>query len=168
VNPSRTPFKFLSEAPRSARWSTDIISSRVAIRPADETPKTRKTRGPVSHQPWADVQAADQLPVDAERAAAEQQFRHRIEHELTAELRSRLHLTLSGTSATFDWYGRSFTLTYAGFVERTTVTPSGGLAAHTLRAWCITPADNQQSMQNFAEGKLQANLFDYLGIRGSP
>jgi hypothetical protein len=142
------------------------------ISPADDSRKPRKLRGPVSPQQQAADRAADRaadpLPANAERVAAEKRFHARIKRELTAELRSRLHLTLSGTVATFDWHGRSFTLTFAGFVERTRRTPSGGLSAYTLRAWCLAPADtDQQSLQNFAEGELQASLLAYLGIHGS-
>ena len=138
------------------------------ISPADDSRKPRKLRGPVSPQQQAADRAADPLPADAERVAAEKRFHARIEHELTAELRTLLHLSLSGTSATFDWHGRSFTLTFAGFVERTRRTPSGGLSAYTLRAWCLAPADtDQQSLRNFAEGELQAGLLAYLGIQSS-
>jgi hypothetical protein len=152
------------------------------IGPAGETTtarKTRKTHDPVSSQPQAadhaEVQAAHQAGIqgrehpktDAERVAAEQQFRRRIEHELTVELRSVLHLTLAGTAARFDWHGRSFTLTFGGLVERTRTTPSGGLSAYTLRAWCLAPADTQQGVHNFAEGELQASLLEYFGIGGS-
>jgi hypothetical protein len=148
---------------------------RAASSPDDDTRttrKTRKTRGPDTSQQRAADQAvdrkADPLQADAERVAAEKRFHARIEHELTAELRTLLHLTLSGTSATFDWHGQSFTLTFAGFVERTRTTPSGGLSAYTLRAWCLAPADtDQQSLQNFAEGELQAGLLAYLGIQSA-
>lgn len=140
--------------------------SGTTISPADASRKPRKLRGPVSPQQQAADRKADPLPANAERVAAEHQFHARIKRELTAELRSALHLTLSGTVATFDWHGRSFTLTFAGFVERTRRTPSGGLSAYTLRAWCLAPADtDQQSLRNFAEGELQAGLLAYLGIQ---
>jgi hypothetical protein len=105
----------------------------------------------------------------AERLTAEHQFQARIEREPTAELRSALHLTVSGTVATFDCHGRLFTLAYTGFVERTRLTSSGGLTAYTVRAWWITPADSgQQGGQNTAEGELQAGLLAYLGIQSAP
>ena len=131
-----------------------------------ETSGTSKTFGQFFLQQQAAAPAADQLLADMGRVAPEHRFQDRIEGELTAELRSRLHLTVSGTSASLRWHGRSFALTYAGLIERTRITPSGGLSAYTLRAWCVTPADNQES-RNFAEGELQAGLLDYLDYYGS-
>ena len=150
------------------------------ISPGDDarTPRTPRTpRGPVSPQQQAADRAAnraadraaDPLPAHAERVAAERQFRQRIERELTVELRSALHLSVSGTVATLDCRGRSFTLTYGGFVERTRRTASGGFMAYTVRAWWITPAERgQQAGQNIAEGELQAGLLAYPGIQRGP
>lgn len=134
---------------------------------SDATIGRSKTLGRSVLQPRARGQARGKHQADPEQLAAEQRFQARIEGELTAALRGLLHLTLSGTAATFVWHGRSFTLTFAGFVERTKVTPSGGLAAYTLRAWCVAPPD-KQGPRNFAEGELQASLLDYLGDHGSP
>src|SRR5215472_10877135 len=95
----------------------------------------------------------------AERLVAEHQFQARIERELPAELRSALRVTLAGTTASFECHGRSFTLTLAGFMERTRIAPSGGLAAYTLPAWCVAPADtdpadpDRPGRHNIAEGE---------------
>jgi hypothetical protein len=57
-------------------------------------------------------QAARKAEEDAAKAEVTDQFRRRIENELTAELRNALHLTISGTSATFRLKGRLFTVTW--------------------------------------------------------
>jgi CheY-like chemotaxis protein len=151
---------------RSSRMPIGSAEQSGATNGSDDTTRRSETLGQSVLQQRVRDQARGKLQADPERLAAEQRFQARIEGELTAGLRGLLHLTLSGTAATFDWHGRSFTLTFAGFVERTKITPSGGLAAYTLHAWCVAPSD-KQGLRNFAEGELQVGLLNYLGDHGS-
>jgi two-component system, response regulator, stage 0 sporulation protein F len=150
-------------SPALPNRSADQLGAKMI---ANHTSGTTKSLSQIFSQLQAADPSGDKLQTDAERLATDRRFHDLLERELTAELRTRLHLTLAGTEATFTWHGRSYTLTYAGFVERTTFTLSGGLASYTLRAWCVAPADKQE-LRNFAEGELQASLLAYLDEHSS-